>query len=110
MTLVYFVVKLLIMEQHYMIELDYFDPQVYEMNTFAEKEEIIVDYLRNCGKLVSLSVSNDDAIIWAVLKAESEEEVIKTINSIQVGYELSYEYYFLHHFEVVHEIGAFSLN
>ena len=93
-----------------MIEMDFFDPKVYKENGFAEKEEIIVEYLRNSGKLVSLSISHDDALIWIVLKAESEEDVIKTINAIPVGYELSYEYYFLHHYEVVQGIAAFSLN
>lgn len=93
-----------------MIELDYFDPNVYESDNFGEKEEIIVNFLRNCGKLVSLSVSNDEALIWVVLRANSEEEVIKTINAIPVGYELSYEYYFLHHYEIIQEIGSFSLN
>jgi len=93
-----------------MIEMDYFDPVVYKNNAFAEKEEIIVNYLRNSGKLVSLSINHDDALMWIVLNAESEEDVIKTINDIPVGYELSYEYYFLHHYEVVQEISAFSLN
>jgi len=36
-----------------MIEMDFFDPKVYKENGFAEKEEIIVEYLRNSGKLVS---------------------------------------------------------
>jgi len=93
-----------------MIELDYFNAEVLENNRFEEIEKIIVDFLQNSGKLVSLSMSAEEAIIWVVLRAYAEEEVIKTINSISVGYDLSYEYYFLNHYEVVQEIGSFSLN
>ncbi len=98
------------MEQHFMVELDYFNPVVYKEDNFEEIENIILTHLRNSGKLVSIAMSIDDALMWIVIKADTEEEVIKTINTIPVGYELSYEYYFMHHYEVVHEIGAFSLN
>ncbi len=98
------------MEQHFMVELDYFNPIVYKENNFEEIENIILTHLRNSGKLVSIAMSIDDALMWIVIKAESEEMVIKTINAIPVDYELSYEYYFMHHYEVVQEIGAFSLN
>ena len=98
------------MENHYMIELDYFNPEVYESGSFEKVQDTIVSHLHNCGKLVSLSMSNDEAIVWVVLKAQAEEEIIEVINSIPVGYELSYEYYFLNHYEVIQEIGSFSLN
>lgn len=93
-----------------MIEVDYFNPEVLENSRFEEVEKIIIDFLHNSGKLVSLSVSNDEAILWVVLKAYSEEEVIKTINSIPLDYDLSYDYYFLNHYEIIQEIGSFSLN
>jgi len=93
-----------------MIELDYFNPEVYESGSFEKIENIIVNHLHNCGKLVSISVSKDEAILWVVLKTISEEELIHIINSIPIGYELSYEYYFLNHYEVIQEIGSFSLN
>ena len=98
------------MENHYMVELDYFNPQVYESGSFEEVQNTIISYLSNSGKLVSLSMSDDEAIVWVVLKMHAEEEVIELMNSIPVGYVLSYEYYLLNHFEVIQEIGSFSLN
>jgi sialic acid synthase SpsE len=98
------------MENHYMVELDYFNPQVYESGSFEEVQNTIISYLSNSGKLVSLSMSDDEAVVWVVLKMNAEEEVIELMNSIPVGYVLSYEYYLLNHFEVIQEIGSFSLN
>ena len=93
-----------------MVELDYFNPKVYESGSFEEVQNTIISYLSNSGKLVSLSMSDDEAIVWVVLKMHTEEEVIELMNSIPVGYVLSYEYYLLNHFEVIQEIGSFSLN
>ena len=98
------------MESYYMIELDYFDAEMLRDNRFNEVEEKIVNFLQNSGKLVSLSISGKEAIIWVILKAYSEEEVIKTMNSIEVGYDFSYDYYFINHYEVVQEMSSFSLN
>jgi len=98
------------MEYHFMVELDYFNPEVYETGSFEKVINTILDYLRNSGKLLSLSLSPEDALIWVVLKFDSEEELIEVLDAIPLAYEISYEYYFLSHYEVIQEIGSFSLN
>jgi hypothetical protein len=98
------------MEYHFMVELDYFNPEVYEKGSFENELNIILNHLRNSGKVQSLSLSHEDAIIWVVLKLDTEEELIELLDSIPLPYEISYEYYFLNHYEVIQEISSFSLN
>ena len=98
------------MEYHFMVELDYFNPEIYEKGSFENEINTIISYFRNSNKLLSLSLSPEDALIWVVLKLDSEEELIELLDSVPLNYEISYEYYFLNHYEVIQEIGSFSLN
>ena len=93
-----------------MVELDYFNPEIYESGSFDDVINKILTYLRNSGSLISLSMSPEDAIMWIVLKLDNEVDLIDLMDSIPLDYEISYEFYFLSHFEYVQEIGSFSLN
>jgi hypothetical protein len=98
------------MELHYMVELDYYVPELEENGTLEEIENVIIAYMNSTGRLVSLSLSHDEAVFWLVLRVENEEEIVDLMNLIPVEHELSFDYFQLDHYEVVQEIGSFSLN
>jgi hypothetical protein len=93
-----------------MVELDYYVPELEENGTLEEIENVIIAYMNSTGKLVSLSLSHDEAVFWLVLRVENEEEIVDLMNLIPVEHELSFDYFQLDHYEVVQEIGSFSLN
>jgi hypothetical protein len=98
------------MELHYMVELDYYNPDIEEDGNLEDIENLIIAHMNSTGRLISLSLSNDEAVFWLVLRVENEDEIIEIMNSIPVDYELAYEYFQLDHYEVIQEIGSFSLN
>jgi hypothetical protein len=93
-----------------MVELDYYVPELEENGTLEEIENVIIAYMNSTGRLVSLSLSHDEAVFWLVLRVENEEEIVDLMNLIPVEHELSFDYFQLDHYEVVQEIGSFSLN
>jgi hypothetical protein len=98
------------MDLHYMVELDYFIPELEEDGKLEEIEALIISYMNTTGNLISLSLSNDEAVFWLVLRVEKEQDIIDIMNAIPVDYELAYEFFQLDHYEVIQEIGSFSLN
>ncbi len=93
------------MDNHFIVELDYFNPDVFDEEQYKIALDIIVEHISN-----SLSVSQEEAIVWIILRVNSEDELINLFNSIPVDYELSYDYFRLNYHTEVREIGSFSLN
>lgn len=98
------------MDNHFMVELDYFNPDVFDEGQYKIALDAIIEHISNSDKLVSLSVSQEEAIVWIILRVSSEDELINLLNSIPVDYELSYDYFRLNYHSEVREIGSFSLN
>lgn len=93
-----------------MVELDYYNPEMEDDGNLDQAESIIIAHMNNTGRLLSLSLSNEEAVFWMVLRVEKEEDIIEILNSIPLDYELNYDYFQLDHYEVIQEIGSFSLN
>ncbi len=98
------------MENHFMVELDYFNPDIFDEEQYRIALEAIIEHVSISDKLISLSVSQEEGIVWVILKVGSEDELINLFNSIPVDYELSYDYFKLNYHSEVREIGSFSLN
>ncbi|MGE5354719.1 MAG: hypothetical protein ACM3PT_00630 [Deltaproteobacteria bacterium] len=98
------------MDLHYMVELDYYIPELEEDGKLEEIENLIIAFLNTTGRLISLSLSHEEAVFWLVMRVDSEDEIVEIMNSIPVDYELSFDYFQLDHYEVIQEIGSFSLN
>jgi hypothetical protein len=93
-----------------MVELDYYNPEMEEDGNLDQAEGIIIAHMNSTGRLLSLSLCNEEAVFWMVLRVEKEEDIIEILNSIPLEYELNYEFFQLDHYEVIQEIGSFSLN
>jgi len=98
------------MENHYMVELDLLADESFLQGDLEVEINALINYFRNSGKMVSMGLSLDDAVMWLVLKSENEEELVELIFNIPSKHEISFDYYLLNHFEIIQEIGSFSLN
>lgn len=98
------------MSYHYMVELDYYNPELDEKYKVEDIENIIIAHFSISGKMVSISLSNLESIFWIILKVDVEEEIVELMNTIPIDFELSYDFFMLDHFEVEQEISSFSLN
>ena len=63
---------------HYMVELDYYNPDVEEDGNLEEIENLIIAHMNSTGRLISLSLSNEEAVFWLVLRVEKEDAVSYT--------------------------------
>ena len=93
-----------------MFELDYFNIELSDNESIEEVENIVMAHLSMSGKMISLSLNSEESIFWIVVRVNTEDEIIELINSIPLDFELSYEFFRLDHYEVIQEIGSFSLN
>jgi len=93
-----------------MVELDIFGDDALLHADVEVEINALITYFRNSGKMVSMGLSLDDGVMWLVLKSENEEELMDLIFNIPSQNEISFDYYILNHFEIIQEIGSFSLN
>ena len=98
------------MEDHYMVELDFFNEESFDEENLEREINTLVTYFRNSGKLVSMGLNMDLAIFWLVIKSNTEDELTELIENVPLNHEVSYDYFLLNHYEIIQEIGSFSLN
>ena len=98
------------MEKHFLIEFDFFDPEIVDYLDFEERQDRIIDLFKRTNRVVSLSVSDDEAIMWVVMKAESESELVFVLDSMEFPQHTEYEYFELNLHVSVNTFESYSLN
>lgn len=98
------------MEKHYLVEFDYFDPTIKDYVVLKERQGEIIDLFKSTKRIVSLSVSDDEGIIWVVMKASSESDLVFVLDSMEFPNNTDYEYYELNLHVSVDTYESYSLN
>lgn len=98
------------MEKHFLIEFDYFDPTIKDYVVFQERQNEIIDLFKATNRIVSLSVSDDEAIMWVVMKAASESDLVFVLDTMEFPKNTDYEYFELNLHVSVNTFESYSLN
>lgn len=98
------------MDKHYLVEFDYFDPNIKDFAILKEKQQEIIELFKSTNRIVSLSVSDDEAIMWVVIKAGSESELVFVLDSMDFPNHTDYEYFELNLHVSVNTFESYSLN
>ena len=98
------------MEKHFLIELDFFDPNVKDVVVFQHRQNELIELLKSTNRVLSLSVSENEAIMWIVMKAESESELVFIMDSLQFPENAEYEYFELNLHVSINTFESYSLN
>jgi hypothetical protein len=98
------------MEKHFLIEFDYFDPTIKDYVVFQERQNEIIDLFKATNRIVSLSVSDDEAIMWVVIKAASESDLVFVLDTMNFPENTDYEYFELNLHVSVNTFESYSLN
>ena len=100
----------MIMDKHFLVEFDYFDPSVRDFDVFQERQKEIIELFKNTSRIVSLSVSDDEAIMWVVMKAASESDLVFVLDTLDFPRNSEYEYFELNLHVSVNTFESYSLN
>ena len=98
------------MEKHFLIEFDFFDPAIKDYVDLQERQDQIIELFKRTNRVMSLSVSDDEAIMWVVMKAESESELVFVLDSLAFPEHTEYEYFELNLHVTVNTFESYSLN
>jgi len=98
------------MEKHFLVEFDFFDPQIEDIIVFEDRQQKIINEFKKTDRVVSLSVSDNEAVMWVVLKAESESELVFTMDSLVFPENVDYEYFELNLHISINTFESYSLN
>lgn len=98
------------MEKHYLIEFDFFDPDIKDFTLFQERQNEIIDLFKSTNMIVSISVSDDEAIMWVVMKAASESDLVFVLDSTSFPNNTDYDYFELNLHVSVNTFESYSLN
>ena len=98
------------MEKHYLVEFDFFDPSIKDLIRFQERQDKVVNEFKKTNRIISLSVSQEEAIMWVVIKAESESELVFVLDSLNFPDFSDYEYYELNMHVTINSYESYSMN
>lgn len=98
------------MDKHFLIEFDYFDPKVKDVIVFQERQNRIIDLFKSSDRIISLSVSDDEAIMWVVMKADSESDLVYVMDTMDFPENTDYDYFELNLHVSVNTFESYSLN
>lgn len=98
------------MDKHYLIEFDFFDPNIKDLLVFEERQNRIIELFKSTNRIISLSVSDDEAIMWIVMKAASESDLVFELDSMDFPENVEYEYFVLNLHVSVNTFESYSLN
>ncbi|HAQ37878.1 MAG TPA: hypothetical protein DCQ58_05155 [Saprospirales bacterium] len=98
------------MEKHFLIELDYFDPEIQEAFLYDEKLDQIIAELKTTNRVVSISISEEQAVMWIVMKASSESDLEFVLDSLKLPEVSSYDFYLLDYHVSINTYESYSLN
>ena len=98
------------MDKHYLVEFDFFDPNIKDLLVFEERQSKIIELFKSTNRIISLSVSDDEAIMWIVMKAASESDLVLELDSMDFPENVEYEYFVLNLHVSVNTFESYSLN
>ena len=98
------------MDKHYLVEFDFFDPNIKDLLVFEERQSKIIELFKSTNRIISLSVSDDEAIMWIVMKAASESDLVFELDSMDFPENVEYEYFVLNLHVSVNTFESYSLN
>jgi len=98
------------MDKHFLIEFDYFDPTLKDFLDYEERQNRIIEAFKNTNRVISLSVSEEESIIWVVMKAESETELVYLMDSLSLPENTEYDYFELNMHLSISTFESYSLN
>mgnify|MGYP000870668235 CR=1 FL=1 len=98
------------MEKHYIVEFDFFDPSVKNTHVFDERQNKIIDLFKSTNRVLSLSVSESEAIMWVVIRVQSESELVFLMDSLDFPDECDYDYFELNMHVSINTFESYSLN
>jgi len=98
------------MDKHYLIELDYFDPEIQEAILYDEKVDQIIAELKTTNRVISISISEEQAVMWIVMKASSDSDLDFVLDSLKFPGICSYDFYMLDYHVSINTYESYSLN
>jgi hypothetical protein len=98
------------MDKHYIIELDYFDPEIQEGIQYDEKVDQIIAELKQTNRVVSISISEENAVMWIVMKASSDADLDFVLDSLKLPGTCSFDFYLLDYHVTINSYESYSLN
>jgi hypothetical protein len=98
------------MDKHFLIEFDYFDPNIKDNVDLQSRQNKIIDLFKSSDRIVSLSVSDDEAIMWIVMKANSESDLVFVMDTMEFPDNIDYDYFELNLHVSVNTFESYSLN
>ena len=98
------------MDKHFLIEFDYFDPNVKDLADFQTRQNKIIELFKSSDRIISLSVSDDEAIMWIVMKANSESDLVFVLDTMEFPENTDYDYFELNLHVSVNTFESYSLN
>ncbi len=98
------------MDKHFLIELDYYDPEIQEAFAYDEKVDQIIAELKKTNRVVSISISEEQAVMWIVMKASSESDLEFALDSLKLPEVSSYDFYLLDYHVSINTYESYSLN
>ena len=98
------------MEKHFIIELDFFNPSIEDAYAYERKQNKIIELFKKTNRVLSISVSGDEAVMWVVMVSESEDELQSYLATMEFPDFTGYEYYELNLHVSINSFESYSLN
>lgn len=98
------------MEKHFIIELDFFNPSIEDGYAYERKQNQIIEIFKRTKRVLSISVSGNEAVMWVVMVAESEKELQSYLANIEFPDFTGYEFYELNLHVSINSFESYSLN